>query len=225
MGKYFDWKRYSLDIVKDLFGVLVVSLSLLLMDGRLYLFLISLAMCLIIALALSVYRYKKSEIILKENKRLGMVARFGLVLANSLTLENAFKQMEEQGYGNDKMLLALKEGQDVTSFGKSGNLMAAMVDAFKNGVKEKISSFIEEALSDKNKNNGILENIASERSLGIAMACIASIPVIFFPQITVVKEAIASNDWLPLLLRLVLLFLFVLVEFLGSNFNQKKAGE
>ena len=225
MGKNFDWKRYSFDVGKDLFGVLAVSLSLLLMDGRLYLFIISLAMCLVIAIGLSVYRYKKSEVILKENKRLGMVAKFGLVLTNSLTMGNAIKQMEEQGYENDKLLLALKNGQDVSSFGKSGSLLGAMVEAFKNGVKSEINSFIQEALNEKNNNQSLIDGVASERSIGIAMACIAAIPLVLFPQITVVKEAMVNNDWLGLLLRLVILFLFVMVEFLGSNFNQKKEGE
>lgn len=225
MGKEFDWKEFLYDTAKDLFGVLAVSLSLLLMDGRLYLFLICLLMCLGICLGLGVYRYKKRTVIQRENKRLGNVARFGLVLCQSQKYEDALKRFEEEGYGKDKLFNALIKGDDLSSYGKSGGLLMAMSEAYKNGKKEEIDSFIEEALHGQRGGTVLMSRVSGERSLGVAMACIASIPLALLPYITVVQEAIKASDWLLLFLRLVLLFLFIAVEFMGSNFSQKKGSE
>ena len=60
------------------------------------------------------------------------------------------------------------------------------------------------------------------RSTGLIMSLCISIPLMFFPVITLINETLSNVEWLGLVLELISIIFFEIVELYGNNLHEKK---
>lgn len=222
--KKLNWKAVFHDCWKDMVAGIGLSLCLLLMDGRIALFLVTLAMSVAVSFGLAIYRQKKFSSDEDDCKRMEFVARFGIVLYHSSSLESCIEEMDGQGFGNSELLDLIRRNEldSLCSYGKSGNIVKTMIDAFNNGNKEEIGNLVSDAVRIKKRQTVEMSEMVDSRTLGVILAVMVSLVGCLMNGVTVVKEAVSNMDWVSLVVRLLALCLFVWVEFAGSS---KKKGK
>lgn len=195
-----------------------VSICLLLMDGRMLLFIVTMIMLISICIGLSIYRRRKMSKREDEHARLVELEKLGIAMDHESSIEGLMQRAAYMGVGDQLIDMLRKESSDEVNLPQScSDYFYKMVNAFKENDKETIYCIQKEIVKKRYGFERNLEECKSKRSLGLLMAFLICLPLAFLPRVTIVSNAMVRYDWLDLLLRIMSVLTFVFVEFVGSS--------
>lgn len=222
--KSIDFRKMVKDCWKDLICGIGASICLLFFDGRLVMFFVTLILMISIAVGLSIYRNKKLENMDKEIEDYLRLERICLMLEKNDSLEDALKEIE--GYDNltDISNFIKSENGDLDLTANANDMLNKIMESYKEKNKEAISIYMKEIANMKNSNENLIWSVNTKRNNGLLMCFLISLPLLYFPYVNVVFNAVNNHSWLNLFFRLMTVLTFMCVEFFGSSFKVKSIG-
>lgn len=219
-----DFRNLIRDCWLDLLCGIGASLCLLFFDGRLVMFFVTLILMAAITLGLSIYRSKKLESMKKENEDYLKLERLCLILEKHENIDDAIKEIEAFDGMADISNFLKGENSELDLTVKANDMLNKITEAYKEKNKEAISIYIKEIANMKNSNENSIWSVSSRRNNGLLMCILVSLPLLYFPYVNVVFNAVNNHNWLGLFIRLATVLIFMCVEFFGSSFKSKLIG-
>lgn len=150
--------------------------------------------------------------------------RFGLILSKADDIDDAIKEFGKECQSSSLIYQTIinKEFDSLISYKEIGEITKDMIECHKNKNKDGIRLNITKLIDIEYQKEQTFKTTEDMRSTGLIMSLCISIPLMFFPVITLINETLSNVEWLGLVLELISIIFFEIVELYGSNLNEKK---
>lgn len=170
------------------------------------------------------YRLKKMDSSKDNMVDCTVAIRFGLILSKADDIDDAIKKFGKECQSSSLIYQTIinKEFDSLISYKEIGEITKDMIECHNNKNNDGIRSNITKLIDIENQKDQTFKITEDMRSTGLIMSLCISIPLMFFPVITLINETLSNVEWLGLVLELISIIFFEIVELYGSNLNEKK---
>lgn len=170
------------------------------------------------------YRLKKMDSSKDNMIDCSVAIRFGLILSKADDIDDAIKEFGKECQSSSLIYQTIinKEFDSLISYKEIGEITKDMIECHNNKNNDGIRLNITKLIDIENQKEQTFKTTEGMRSTGLIMSLCISIPLMFFPVITLINETLSNVEWLGLVLELISIIFFEIVELYGSNLNEKK---
>lgn len=187
-------------------------------------FLLFLTISIVTSISMGFYRLKKMDGSKDYMIDCSLAIRFGLILSKADDIDDAIKEFGKECQSSSLIYQTIinKEFDSLISYKEIGEITKDMIECHNNKNNDGIRSNIIKLIDIENQKEQTFKTTEDMRSTGLIMSSCISIPLMFFPVITLINETLSNVEWLGLILELISIIFFEIVELYGSNLNEKK---
>ncbi len=187
-------------------------------------FLLFLTISIVTSISMGFYRLKKMDSSKDNMIDYTVAIRFGLILSKADDIDDAIKEFGKECQSSSLIYQTIinKEFDSLISYKEIGEITKDMIECHNNKNNDGIRSNITKLIDIENQKEQTFKTTEYMRSTGLIMSLCISIPLMFFPVITLINETLSNVEWLGLVLELISIIFFEIVELYGSNLNEKK---
>lgn len=187
-------------------------------------FLLFLTISIVTSISMGFYRLKKMDSSKDIMIDCSVAIRFGLILSKADDIDDAIKEFGKECQSSSLIYQTIinKEFDSLISYKEIGEITKDMIECHNNKNNDGIRLNITKLIDIENQKEQTFKTTEDMRSTGLIMSLCISIPLMFFPVITLINETLSNVEWLGLVLELTSIIFFEIVELYGSNPNEKK---
>lgn len=187
-------------------------------------FLLFLTISIVTSISMGFYRLKKIDCNKDNMIDCSVAIRFGLILSKVDDIDDAIKEFGKECQSSSLIYQTIinKEFDSLISYKEIGEITKDMIECHNNKNNDGIRLNITKLIDIENQKEQTFKTLEDMRSTGLIMSSCISIPLMFFPVITLINETLSNVEWLGLVLELISIIFFEIVELYGSNPNEKK---
>lgn len=187
-------------------------------------FLLFLTISIVTSISMGFYRLKKMDSRKDIMIDCSVAIRFGLILSKADDIDDAIKEFGKEYQSSSLIYQTIinKEFDSLISYKEIGEITKDMIDCHNNKNNDGIRLNITKLIDIENQKEQTFKTTEDMRSTGLIMSLCISIPLMFFPVITLINETLSNVEWLGLVLELISIIFFEIVELYGSNPNKKE---
>lgn len=187
-------------------------------------FLLFLTISIVTSISMGFYRLKKMDSSKDIMIDCSVAIRFGLILSKADDIEDAIKELGKECQSSSLIYQTIinKEFDSLISYKEIGEITKDMIECHNNKNNDGIRLNITKLIDIENQKQQTFKTTEDMRSTGLIMSSCISIPLMFFPVITLINETLSNVEWLGLVLELISIIFFEIVELYGSNLQEKK---
>ncbi len=187
-------------------------------------FLLFLTISIVTSISMGFYRLKKMDSSKDIMIDCSVAIRFGLILSKADDIDDAIKEFGKECQSSSLIYQTIinKEFDSLISYKEIGEITKDMIECHTNKNNDGIRLNITKLIDIENQKEQTFKTTEDMRSTGLIMSLCISIPLMFFPVITLINETLSNVEWLGLVLELISIIFFEIVELYGSNLHEKK---
>lgn len=187
-------------------------------------FLLFLTISIVTSISMGFYRLKKMDSSKDIMIDCSVAIRFGLILSKADDIDDAIKEFGKECQSSSLIYQTIinKEFDSLISYKEIGEITKDMIECHNNKNNDGIRLNITKLIDIENQKEQTFKTTEDMRSTGLIMSLCISIPLMFFPVITLINETLSNVEWLGLVLELISIIFFEIVELYGSNLNKKE---
>lgn len=187
-------------------------------------FLLFLTISIVTSISMGFYRLKKIDSSKDNMIDCSVAIRFCLILSKADDIDDAIKEFGKECQSSSLIYQTIinKEFDSLISYKEIGEITKDMIECHNNKNNDGIRLNITKLIDIENQKEQTFKTTEDMRSTGLIMSLCISIPLMFFPVITLINETLSNVEWLGLVLELISIIFFEIVELYGSNLNEKK---
>lgn len=187
-------------------------------------FLLFLTISIVTSISMGFYRLKKMDSSKDIMIDCSVAIRFGLILSKADDIDDAIKEFGKECQSSSLIYQTIinKEFDSLISYKEIGEITKDMIECHNNKNNDGIRLNITKLIDIENQKEQTFKTTEDMRSTGLIMSLCISIPLMFFPVITLINETLSNVEWLGLVLELISVIFFEIVELYGGNLNEKK---
>lgn len=187
-------------------------------------FLLFLTISIVTSISMGFYRLKKMDCNKDNMIDCSVAIRFGLILSKADDIDDAIKEFGKECQSSSLIYQTIinKEFDSLISYKEIGEITKDMIECHNNKNNDGIRLNITKLIDIENQKEQTFKTTEDMRSTGLIMSLCISIPLMFFPVITLINETLSNVEWLGLVLELISIIFFEIVELYGSNLTEKK---
>lgn len=187
-------------------------------------FLLFLTISIVTSTSMGFYRLKKMDSSKDIMIDCSVAIRFGLILSKADDIDDAIKEFGKEYQSSSLIYQTIinKEFDSLISYKEIGEIAKDMIECHNNKNNDGIRLNITKLIDIENQKEQTFKTTEDMRSTGLIMSLCISIPLMFFPVITLINETLSNVEWLGLVLELISIIFFEIVELYGSNLNKKE---
>lgn len=187
-------------------------------------FLLFLTISIVTSISMGFYRLKKMDSSKDIMIDCSVAIRFGLILSKADDIDDAIKEFGKECQSSSLIYQTIinKEFDSLISYKKIGEITKDMIDCHNNKNNDGIRLNITKLIDIENQKEQTFKTTEDMRSTGLIMSLCISIPLMFFPVITLINETLSNVESLGLVLELISIIFFEIVELYGNNLHEKK---
>lgn len=187
-------------------------------------FLLFLTISIVTSISMGFYRLKKMDSSKDIMIDCSVAIRFGLILSKADDIDDAIKEFGKEYQSSSLIYQTIinKEFDSLISYKEIGEITKDMIECHNNKNYDGIRLNITKLIDIENQKEQTFKTTEDMRSTGLIMSLCISIPLMFFPVITLINETLSNVEWLGLVLELISIIFFEIVELYGSNLNKKE---
>lgn len=187
-------------------------------------FLLFLTISIVTSISMGFYRLKKMDSSKDIMIDCSVAIRFGLILSKVDDIDDAIKEFGKECQSSSLIYQTIinKEFDSLISYKEIGEITKDMIECHNNKNYDGIRLNIAKLIDIENQKEQAFKTTEDMRSTGLIMSLCISIPLMFFPVITLINETLSNVEWLGLALELISIIYFEIVELYGSNLQEKK---
>lgn len=187
-------------------------------------FLLLLTISIVTSISMGFYRLKKMDSSKDIMIDCSVAIRFGLILSKADDIDDAIKEFGKECQSSSLIYQTIinKEFDSLISYKEIGEITKDMIECHNNKNNDGIRLNITKLIDIENQKEQTFKTTEDMRSTGLIMSSCISIPLMFFPVITLINETLSNVEWLGLVLELISIIFFEIVELYGSNLQEKK---
>lgn len=187
-------------------------------------FLLFLTISIVTSISMGFYRLKKMDSSKDIMIDCSVAIRFGLILSKADDIDDAIKEFGKECQSSSLIYQTIinKEFDSLISYKEIGEITKDMIECHNNKNYDGIRLNITKLIDIENQKEQTFKTTEDMRSTGLIMSLCISIPLMFFPVITLINETLSNVEWLGLVLELISIISFEIVELYGSNLNKKE---
>ena len=187
-------------------------------------FLLFLTISIVTSISMGFYRLKKMDSSKDNMTDCSVAIRFGLILSKADDIDDAIKEFGKECQSSSLIYQTIinKEFDSLISYKEIGEITKDMIECHNNKNNDGLRSNITKLIDIEKQKEQTFKTTEDMRSTGLIMSSCISIPLMFFPVITLINETLSNVEWLGLVLELISIIFFEIVELYGSNLNEKK---
>lgn len=187
-------------------------------------FLLFLTISIVTSISMGFYRLKKMDSSKDIMIDCSVAIRFGLILSKADDIDDAIKEFGKECQSSSLIYQTIinKEFDSLISYKEIGEITKDMIECHNNKNNDGIRLNITKLIDIENQKEQTFKTTEDMRSTGLIMSLCISIPLMFFPVITLINETLSNVEWLGLVLELISIIFFEIVELYGGNLNEKK---
>lgn len=187
-------------------------------------FLLFLTISIVTSISMGFYRLKKMDSSKDIMIDCSVAIRFGLILSKADDIDDAIKEFGKECQSSSLIYQTIinKEFDSLISYKEIGEITKDMIECHNNKNNDGIRLNITKLIDIENQKEQTFKTLEDMRSTGLIMSLCISIPLMFFPVITLINETLSNVEWLGLVLELISIIFFEIVELYGSNLQEKK---
>lgn len=170
------------------------------------------------------YRLKKMDGSKDNMIDCSVAIRFGLILSKADDIDGAIKEFGKECQSSSLIYQTIinKEFDSLISYKEIGEITKDMIECHNNKNNDGIRSNMTKLIDIENQKEQTFKTTEDMRSTGLIMSLCISIPLMFFPVITLINETLSNVEWLGLVLELISIIFFEIVELYGNKLHEKK---
>lgn len=187
-------------------------------------FLLFLTISIVTSISMGFYRLKKMDSSKDIMIDCSVAIRFGLILSKADDIDDAIKEFGKECQSSSLIYQTIinKEFDSLISYKEIGEITKDMIECHTNKNNDGIRLNITKLIDLENQKEQTFKTTEDMRSTGLIMSLCISIPLMFFPVITLINETLSNVEWLGLVLELISIIFFEIVELYGNNLHEKK---
>lgn len=187
-------------------------------------FLLFLTISIVTSISMGFYRLKKMDSSKDIMIDCSVAIRFGLILSKADDIDDAIKEFGKEYQSSSLIYQTIinKEFDSLISYKEIGEITKDMIECHNNKNYDGIRLNITKLIDIENQKEQTFKTTEDMRSTGLIMSLCISIPLMFFPVITLINETLSNVEWLGLVLELISIIFFEIVELYGNNLHEKK---
>lgn len=187
-------------------------------------FLLFLTISIVTSISMGFYRLKKMDSSKDIMIDCSVAIRFGLILSKADDIDDAIKEFGKECQSSSLIYQTIinKEFDSLISYKEIGEITKDMIECHNNKNYDGIRLNITKLIDIENQKEQTFKTTEDMRSTGLIMSLCISIPLMFFPVITLINETLSNVEWLGLVLELISIIFFEIVELYGSNLHEKE---
>lgn len=187
-------------------------------------FLLFLTISIVTSISMGFYRLKKMDSSKDIMIDCSVAIRFGLILSKADDIEDAIKEFGKECQSSSLIYQTIinKEFDSLLSYKEIGEITKDMIECHNNKNNDGIRLNITKLIDIENQKQQTFKTTEDMRSTGLIMSSCISIPLMFFPVITLINETLSNVEWLGLVLEMISIIFFEIVELYGNNLHEKK---
>lgn len=187
-------------------------------------FLLFLTISIVTSISMGFYRLKKMDSSKDIMIDCSVAIRFGLILSKADDIDDAIKEFGKECQSSSLIYQPIinKEFDSLISYKEIGEITKDMIECHTNKNNDGIRLNITKLIDIENQKEQTFKTTEDMRSTGLIMSLCISIPLMFFPVITLINETLSNVEWLGLVLELISIIFFEIVELYGNNLHEKK---
>lgn len=187
-------------------------------------FLLFLTISIVTSISMGFYRLKKMDSSKDIMIDCSVAIRFGLILSKADDIDDAIKEFGKECQSSSLIYQTIinKEFDSLISYKEIGEITKDMIECHTNKNNDGIRLNITKLIDIENQKEQTFKTTEDMRSTGLIMSLCISIPLMFFPVITLINETLSNVEWLGLVLELISIIFFEIVELYGNNLHEKK---
>lgn len=187
-------------------------------------FLLFLTISIVTSISMGFYRLKKMDSSKDIMIDCSVAIRFGLILSKADDIDDAIKEFGKEYQSSSLIYQTIinKEFDSLISYKEIGEITKDMIECHNNKNYDGIRLNITKLIDIENQKEQTFKTTEDMRSTGLIMSLCISIPLMFFPVITLINETLSNVEWLGLVWELISIIFFEIVELYGSNLNKKE---
>lgn len=187
-------------------------------------FLLFLTISIVTSISMGFYRLKKMDSSKDIMIDCSVAIRFGLILSKADDIDDAIKEFGKECQSSSLIYQTIinKEFDSLISYKEIGEITKDMIECHNNKNYDGIRLNITKLIDIENQKEQTFKTTEDMRSTGLIMSLCISIPLMFFPVITLINETLSNVEWLGLVLELISIIFFEIVELYGNNLHEKK---
>lgn len=187
-------------------------------------FLLFLTISIVTSISMGFYRLKKMDSSKDIMIDCSVAIRFGLILSKADDIDDAIKEFGKECQSSSLIYQTIinKEFDSLISYKEIGEITKDMIECHTNKNNDGIRLNITKLIDIENQKEQSFKTTEDMRSTGLIMSLCISIPLMFFPVITLINETLSNVEWLGLVLELISIIFFEIVELYGNNLHEKK---
>lgn len=187
-------------------------------------FLLFLTISIVTSISMGFYRLKKMDSSKDIMIDCSVAIRFGLILSKADDIEDAIKEFGKECQSSSLIYQTIinKEFDSLISYKEIGEITKDMIECHNNKNNDGIRLNITKLIDIENQKQQTFKTTEDMRSTGLIMSSCISIPLMFFPVITLINETLSNVEWLGLVLEMISIIFFEIVELYGNNLHEKK---
>lgn len=187
-------------------------------------FLLFLTISIVTSISMGFYRLKKMDNSKDNLTDCSVAIRFGLILSKADDIDEAIKEFGKECQSSSLIYQTIinKEFDSLISYKEIGEITKDMIECHNNKNNDGIRLNITKLIDIEKQKEQTFKTTEDMRSIGLIMSSCISIPLMFFPVITLINETLSNVEWLGLVLELISIIFFEIVELYGNNLHEKK---
>lgn len=187
-------------------------------------FLLFLTISIVTSISMGFYRLKKMDSSKDIMIDCSVAIRFGLILSKADDIDDAIKEFGKECQSSSLIYQTIinKEFDSLISYKEIGEITKDMIECHTNKNNDGIRLNIPKLIDIENQKEQTFKTTEDMRSTGLIMSLCISIPLMFFPVITLINETLSNVEWLGLVLELISIIFFEIVELYANNLHEKK---
>lgn len=187
-------------------------------------FLLFLTISIVTSISMGFYRLKKTDSSIDNMIDCSVAIRFGLILSKADDIDDAIKEFGKECQSSSLIYQTIinKEFDSLISYKEIGEITKDMIECHNNKNNDGIRLNITKLIDIEKQKEQTFKTTEDMRSTGLIMSLCISIPLMFFPVITLINETLSNVEWLGLVLELISIIFFEIVELYGNNLHEKK---
>lgn len=168
-------------------------------------FLLFLTISIVTSISMGFYRLKKMDSIKDNMIDRSVAIRFGLILSKADDIDDAIKEFGKECQSSSLIYQTIinKEFDSLISYKEIGEITKDMIECHNNKNNDGIRLNITKLIDIENQKEQTFKTTEGMRSTGLIMSLCISIPLMFFPAITLINETLSNVEWLGLVLELI----------------------
>lgn len=169
-------------------------------DNSIAMFLLFLTISIVTSISMGFYRLKKMDSSKDIMIDCSVAIRFGLILSKADDIDDAIKEFGKEYQSSSLIYQTIinKEFDSLISYKEIGEITKDMIECHNNKNYDGIRLNITKLIDIENQKEQTFKTTEDMRSTGLIMSLCISIPLMFFPVITLINETLSNVEWLGL---------------------------